>query len=64
MEYCLLDNSDQNKFFSDEDGKNEITQESTILKATGHKWNEEYTVDQKATKTTKGKNLFIAQTLL
>ena len=47
-------NSDHNKFFSDEDGKNEISQEATIVKATGHKWNEEYTVDQKATATTKG----------
>ena len=47
-------NSDHNKFFSDETGKNEISQEATIVKATGHKWNEEYTVDQKATATTKG----------
>ena len=47
-------NSDHNKFYSDEAGKNEISQEATIVKATGHKWNEEYTVDRKATATTKG----------
>ena len=47
-------NSDHNKIYSDETGKNEISQESTIVKATGHKWNEEYTVDRKATETTKG----------
>ncbi len=43
-----------NAFYSDEFGNNEIVLEDTVIAATGHRWNEEYTIDVPATATTDG----------
>lgn len=42
------------KLYSDEEGNNEITREETAVKAAGHKWSEDYTVDKAATYAAAG----------
>ena len=42
------------KLYSDEEGNNEITREETAVKAAGHKWSEDYTVDKTATYAAAG----------
>ena len=42
------------RVYSDSEGVNEVNPEETIIHATGHKWNTEYTVDKEATCTEEG----------
>ena len=42
------------KVYSDGEGVNEVSIEETIIHATGHEWNTEYTVDKEATCTEEG----------
>ena len=42
------------RVYSDSEGVNEVDPEETVIHATGHKWNTEYTVDKEATCTEEG----------
>lgn len=52
IEYWYCEECD--KYFKDEALTQEITKEETVIEATGHAWEDEYTVDEHATCTTEG----------